>query len=126
MTAVAVYVVAHGTSVSEGVMLGTGEDGDSPIDACSQHPRAGGGGDTRAEQADPAASSLGDSALEGGCFARCLSLHVTLVQRTGPTGRGLPQNNECTVKGAARVARSWFMFGADLVQQNNLQGCRSV
>lgn len=36
--------------------------------ACSQHPRVGGGGDTRAELADPAAISLGDSALEGWCF----------------------------------------------------------
>lgn len=38
----------------------------------------------------------------------------------------LPQNNESTVEGAARVARSWFMFGTDLVQQNDLQGCGSV
>lgn len=61
---VAVYMVAHGASAGQGVMLGAGEDGDSPTDACSQHPRAGGGGGTRAELADPAVTSLGDSALE--------------------------------------------------------------
>lgn len=49
-------------------MLGAGKDDDSPTDACSQHPRVGGGGDTRAELADPAATSLGDGTLEGWCF----------------------------------------------------------
>lgn len=63
-----VYMVAHGTSAGQRVVLGAGEDGNSPTDAYSQHPRAGGGGDTRAELADPAATSLGDSAVEGWCF----------------------------------------------------------
>lgn len=35
---VAVYMVAHGASAGQGVMLWAGEDGDSPTDACSQHP----------------------------------------------------------------------------------------
>lgn len=56
---------------------------------------------------------------------RCHGVQVRSVWRMHQL-QALPQNNESAVEGAARMARNWFMFGADLVQQNNLQGCRST
>lgn len=51
---------------------------------------------------------------------RCPGVQVRSVWRVHQL-QALPQNNEFTVEGAARVAWSWFMFGAVLVQQNNLR-----
>lgn len=101
VAAVAVYMVAH-PQRGWGSCLGQGRVVTAlQIDACSQHPRAGGGGDTRAELADPAATSPGNSALEAWCF---VSLQVTLVQRTEPAGRGgrcgYSKRAESTLEGA--------------------------
>lgn len=53
---------------------------------------------------------------------RCHGVQVRSVWRVHQL-QTLPQNSESTVE---EVARSWFMFGADLVWQNDLQGCRWV
>lgn len=55
---------------------------------------------------------------------RCHGVQVRSVWRVHQF-QAVPQNNESTVEGAARVARSWFMFGADLVLQATCRAWQS-